>query len=65
VLREEALLLVGGLGLGGPLASGWRSAGALAAQPLSAARSVGEGWLAAFAVACVVLGGLYSLWKRR
>jgi hypothetical protein len=69
VLREEALLLVGGLGLvvalGAQLAAGWRSAVALAAQPLSGAQSAGEGWLAAFVLACVVLGGLYSVWKRR
>lgn len=69
VLREEALLVVGGLGLvvavGGPLAAGWRSAGVLAAQPLSGAPPASEGWLAAFVLGCVVLGGLYSLWKRR
>jgi hypothetical protein len=69
VLREEALLLVGGLGLvvalGAQLAAGWRSAVALAAQPLSGERTAADGWLAAFVLACVVLGGLYSLWKRR
>ncbi|HEX5046279.1 MAG TPA: hypothetical protein VFX89_04090 [Gammaproteobacteria bacterium] len=69
VLREEALLVVGGLGLlvavGGPLADGWRSAGVLAGQPLGAAPSTSQGWLVAFVLGCVVLGGLYSLWKRR
>jgi hypothetical protein len=69
VLREEALLLVGGLGLvvalGAQLAAGWRAAGALAAQPLRRQWDASEGWLTAFVLACVVLGGLYSLWKRR
>ena len=69
VLREEALLLVGGLGLvvalGPRLVAGIKSADAFAAQPLSGEQNAGVGWLAAFVAACVVLGALYSLWKRR
>ncbi|HET7133297.1 MAG TPA: hypothetical protein VFJ95_13665 [Gammaproteobacteria bacterium] len=68
-LREEALLLVGALGLvvalGPRLVAGFKSADAFAAQPLSGEQAAGVGWLAAFVAACVVLGGLYSLWKRR
>ncbi|HET8697477.1 MAG TPA: hypothetical protein VFO94_08330 [Gammaproteobacteria bacterium] len=69
VLREEALLLVGGLGLvvalGPPLVAGFESADAFASQPLSGGPEASVGWLSAFVAGCVVLGGLYSLWKRR
>jgi hypothetical protein len=69
VLREEALLFIGGLGLvvalGPPLVAGFESADAFASQPLTGGPGAGAGWLAAFVAACVVLGGLYSLWKGR
>jgi hypothetical protein len=68
-MREEALLLVGGLGLvlalGPAVLDGWRSAGAFAAQPISAEPIAQVSWLPAFVVGCLVLGGLYSAWKRR
>ena len=68
-LVEEALLLVGGFGLllavGGEVAAGWESAGALAASPLAASPAADSKWLAAFTIGCVIAGGLYSLWKRR
>jgi hypothetical protein len=51
--------------LGSRLVDGFKSADAFASQPLAGGRVAGVGWLAAFVAACVVLGGLYSLWKRR
>jgi hypothetical protein len=68
-LLEEALLLVGGFGLlvavGGEVAAGWQSAGALAASPLAASPATDSKWLAAVTIGFVIAGGLYSLWKRR
>lgn len=68
-VRDEAVVLVSCfallLALGPELVDGWRSATALAAEPLSAdVPSVGP-WLGAFVIGCLLMGGVYSLWKRR
>jgi hypothetical protein len=68
-LLEEALLFVGGfallLAVGGEVAAGWQAAGALAASPLAPSPAAGLKWLAAFTIACVAAGGLYSLLRKR
>lgn len=68
-VRDEALLLVALfallLAVGPGVVDGWRSAVTLTAEPLAAGGpSVGP-WLGATVVAAVLLGGAYSLWKRR
>jgi hypothetical protein len=68
-IRDEAFVLVGSfallLAVGPEVFEGWRSAVALTAEPLPAeSKSVGA-WLGALVVGSVLLGGAYSLWKRR
>jgi len=68
-LREEAWLIVGMFGLllavGPAVVEGWRSARAFAGAPLAGESSVQSLWLPAFVAGCLVVGGLYSVWKRR
>jgi hypothetical protein len=68
-LRDEALVLVASfallLGIGPDVVDGWRSAIALKAQPLAAAGPEVGPWLAALVVFSVLLGGVYTVWKRR
>ncbi|HEY5623703.1 MAG TPA: hypothetical protein VIV14_08065 [Gammaproteobacteria bacterium] len=68
-LREEALVMLIGLGLvlatGPDIADGWRSAIALKAVPLVSEQPAGAGWSLAFLGSCALVGGLYSLWRRR
>lgn len=68
-LRDEGLVIVASfallLGVGPDVVDGWRSAVALKAQPLAAAeRDVGP-WLGGLVLASVLLGGVYTVWKRR
>lgn len=68
-LREEALVIVIGLGLAlamaPEVAAGWRSALELKAIPLDVERPGGAIWLLLFGGLCTLFGGLYSLWRRR
>jgi hypothetical protein len=68
-LRDEALVLVAAfallLSLGPDVVEGWRSAVALKAEPLAAAGPDVGPWLGALVVASVLLGGAYTMWKRR
>jgi hypothetical protein len=68
-LRDEALLLIALFALlmaiGPDIVGGWQSAVALTAEPLGAAAPAVSPWLGALVVASVLLGGAYSLWKRR
>jgi hypothetical protein len=68
-VRDEALVLVACfallLAVGPDVADGWRSATALTAEPLAAAGPDVGPALAALVVACLLLGGVYSFWKRR
>ncbi len=69
-MRDEALLVVGVFALllatYPDVVEGWRSGLALMAEPLGAAPGSGVGpWLVAVVLACVLLGGAYTAWKRR
>jgi hypothetical protein len=68
-LRDEALVLVGSfavlLAIVPDVVAGWRAAVALAAEPLTAETPAVGPWLVALVVASVLMGGAYSLWKRR
>ncbi len=68
-LREEALVIVIGLGLAlamaPEVAAGWQSALELKAIPLDAERPGGAVWIFLFGGLCALFGGLYSLWRRR
>jgi hypothetical protein len=68
-LRDEALVLVASLALllavGPDVVAGWRSSVALKSEPLAAAGPEIGPWLGTVVVAAVLLGGAYSLWKRR
>jgi hypothetical protein len=68
-LRDEALVLVAAFALlsslGPDVVEGWRSAIALKAEPLAAAGPDVGPWLGATVVGSVLLGGAYTMWKRR
>jgi hypothetical protein len=68
-LRDEALVLVGAcaliLAVAPGLIAGWRSAVALQATPLGADAAPAAPWPFAVAAACIALGGVYSVWRRR
>jgi hypothetical protein len=68
-LRDEALVLVASfallLGIGPDVVDGWRSAVALKAEPLAAAGPHVDLRLGALVVGSVLLGGVYTVWKRR
>lgn len=68
-VRDEALVIVASfallLSLGPDVVDGWRSSVALKAQPLTAAGPQVSPWLGVLVAASVVLGGAYSLWKRK
>ncbi len=68
-VRDEALVLVASfamlLAVGPDVVDGWRSSIALKAEPLAAAGPEVGPWLGALVVGIVMLGGAYSLWKRR
>jgi hypothetical protein len=68
-LRDEALVLVAAFALlaslGPAVVEGWRAAVALKAEPLAAAGPDVGPWLGALVVASVLLGGAYTMWKRR
>lgn len=68
-LRDEALALVVVLGVcagaAGPIVEGWRVGVTLAAQPLESPSFAAGAWLPAVVVGCLLLGGLFSLWRRR
>ena len=68
-MRDEALLLVGSfavlLALGPGVIGGWRSAVALTAEPLAGQTGAVGPLLGTLGVACVLLGGAYTMWKRR
>jgi hypothetical protein len=68
-MRDESLVLVGvfalGLAVGPDIVGGWRSGVALTAEPLVAEEITVGPWPGALAIGCVLLGGAYSLWKRR
>jgi hypothetical protein len=68
-LRDEALVLVAAFALlsslGPDVVGGWRSAIALKAEPLAAAGPDVGPWLGAIVVGSVLLGGAYTMWKRR
>lgn len=68
-VRDEALVLVAAfallLALVPDVVEGWRASLALKAEPLAAAGPQAGPWLGALVAATVLLGGAYSLWKRR
>src|SRR5690606_17981040 len=68
-VRDEALVLVTAFALlfalGPDVVDGWRSALALSAEPLAAAGPRAGPWLGVLVAASVLLGGAYTLWKRR
>ena len=68
-LREEALLLVGGLGLtvavASDVAEGWRSARVLNLEPGGGAGGGIAGWVLAVGGAAAMAGGAHTLWRRR
>ncbi len=71
-LREEALLLLAGVGIAGAawpgIADGWHAAVNLSVQggqPSSAVDVALPVWTLAAASAALVSGGLFSLWSRR
>jgi hypothetical protein len=68
-LRDEALVIVASfallLGVGPDIVDGWRSSVALKAEPLAAAGPQIGPWLGALVAGSVLLGGVYSFWKRR
>jgi hypothetical protein len=68
-LRDEALVIVAAFALAVAAApaveTGFRSAVMLKAVPLGAQSSAGTSWALVLAAGCAVLGGFYSLWKRR
>ena len=68
-MRDEALLIVASfallLSLGPGVVDGWRSSVALKAEPLAAESPQAGPWLGALVAASMLLGGAYSLWKRK
>ena len=68
-LRDEGLVLIASfallLGIGPEVVDGWRSAVALKAEPLAAAGPDVGLELGALVVGSVLLGGVYTVWKRR
>lgn len=68
-MRDEALVIVAAfallLAVGHDVVDGWRSSVALKAEPLAAAGPQVGPWLGALVAASVLLGGAYSLWKRK
>lgn len=68
-LRDEALLMIGVLAalvaMAPDAVGGWQSGLALTAGPLSSEGPTGGPWLALLVVGCMLLGGSYTLWKRR
>jgi hypothetical protein len=68
-LVDEALVLVTSfallLAVGPDIVAGWRSGSALAAEPLTVAEPNASPWLAALVIGAMLLGGLYTAWKRR
>jgi len=69
IIREEALLLVGSLAgllaIGPGIISGWHSALALRATPLSDTPLAIAPWPFAVVGVALALGGLYAAWKHR
>ncbi len=69
VLREEALLAIGGLGLvvamGPDIAAGWQAAGVINLEPGSGRQGVFELWLVVTTGAAALGGGAHALWSRR
>lgn len=68
-LRDEALVIVAAfallLGLGPGVVEGWRSSVALQSEPLASAGPQIEPWLGALVIVTALLGGAYTIWKRR
>jgi len=69
IIREEALLLVGSLAgllaIGPGIISGWQSALALRATPLSDTPLAIAPWPFAVVGVALALGGLYATWKHK
>jgi hypothetical protein len=69
IVVDEALVIVAGLGLllatVPTITAGWDSAVALRAAPVDAGARPGRGWVLILALAIVLMGAAYSLWKRR
>ena len=68
-VRDEALVIIASfallLSLGPDVVDGWRSSVALKAEPLAAAGPQGGPVLGALVAVSVLLGGAYTLWKRK
>jgi len=68
IVREEALLIVAGLGMilaiGPNIAAGWRSALALRAEPLVETAAPSAVWVFIVVGACLSAGGIFALWRR-
>ncbi len=68
-LRQEAMLVMVGLGLAvamiPEISGGWRSALALNREEGAQTNPVLSGWVLVLSASSVVLGGLYSLMRRR
>lgn len=68
-VRDEALVIVAAfallLAVGPAVVDGWRSSITLAAEPLGAAGPEFGPWLGAIVAVSLLLGGAYSIWKRR
>ena len=69
MLREEALLAIGGLGLlvamGPDVLAGWQTASAMNLEPGAGRRGVMEAWLMLATAGAALGGGLHALWSRR
>lgn len=67
-MREEAFMLVAVIALAlaaaPAIVEGWQSAAALRAAPLQSG-AAGSSWAIALAGAALVIGGIYSMWRRR